>query len=173
MDHQHGRIVVGMDGSAGSQAALTYALQDAARRGAAVDVVVAFAPPEYWVPPVGVPPISPDEIREAMQRYVESAVAEVTGELRGELAQIPPVTVRTVTGSAAKALLEAAEGADLLVVGSRGHGGFGSVLLGSVSLRCTLHATCPITVVHGAEQTTTEEPAAAGATTLPATPTPA
>jgi nucleotide-binding universal stress UspA family protein len=136
-------------------------------------VVATFARPDYCVPPYGVPPISSDEIRDGMHRYVKHTVQEVTEALRGELTEVPPVTLRTVAGSAAGALLEAAEGADLLVVGSRGHGGFSSVLLGSVGLHCALYATCPVTVVHGAERETASEPRVAEAATAAATPAPA
>lgn len=152
MEHEHGRIVVGVDGSPDSRAALVYALRDAARRGAAVDVVASFAPPDYWVPLYGVPAISFEEIREGVRKNAESTVHEVTEQLKDELPQLPPVTVEAVAGGAAQALLDAAEDADLLVVGSRGHGGFTSMLLGSVSLTCALHSTCPITVVHSAKE---------------------
>ena len=59
-----------------------------------------------------------------------------------------PVTTLVAEGNPARALLDAAESADLLVVGSRGHGGFTGVLVGSVSQQCVHHATCPIVVVH-------------------------
>lgn len=148
MEDQRGRVVVGVDGSAGSRAALVHALQDAAFRGAAVDVVAAFEHPEYWVPHYGPPVVTLGEAREDVRRHTEALVQEVTSELAGRLAEMPPVTVHPVPGGAAHALLHAAEGADLLVVGSRGRGGFGSMLLGSVSLTCALHAPCPVTLVH-------------------------
>jgi nucleotide-binding universal stress UspA family protein len=148
MDAERGRIVVGVDGSAGSRAALVHALQEAARRGAAVDVVAAFQPPEYWVPLYAAPVIPIDEVRDDVRRDTEQFVQETIGELAGRLPEMPAVTVHVVADGAAAALLRAAEGADLLVVGSRGRGAVGSLLLGSVSLACTLHAPCPITVVH-------------------------
>jgi nucleotide-binding universal stress UspA family protein len=160
MELQRGRVVVGVDGSRGSRAALAFALHDAARRGASVHVVAAFAPPEYWVPLYGPPAVSLDDVREGVRRDGENIVREVTEELRGEnLPQMPEVTVTAVPGGAARALLDAARHADLLVVGSRGHGGFSSMLLGSVSLSCALHARCPVTVVHGAEQAAEQEEA--------------
>jgi nucleotide-binding universal stress UspA family protein len=141
-------VVVGVDGSAESRAALVHALQDAARRSAAVDVVAAFEHPEYWVPHYGPPSVTLDEVREAVRRDTETVVRAVTGELAGRITEMPPVTVHVVPGSATPALLDAAEGADLLVVGSRGRGGVGSLLLGSVSLSCALHSPGPVTVVH-------------------------
>jgi len=154
-----GRVVVGVDGSSGSRAALVHALQDAARRDAAVEVVAAFQPPEYWVPFYGGPVTPVDEVREDVRRDVERFVQEVTGELAGRLAEAPPMTVHVVPGGVAAALLRAADGADLLVVGSRGHGAVGSLLLGSVSLACALHSPCPVTVVHTARPRKVEEPA--------------
>jgi len=160
MKHEHGRIVVGVDGSEDSRAALMYALHEAARRGdATVEVIASFAPPEYWVPMYGPPAIPFDEIRDGVRSNVERIVHEVTEQVKDAFTQLPPVTVRAVPGGAAQALLHAAEDAELLVVGSRGRGGFASMLLGSVSLTCALHATCPVTVVRGAKQAKTEQQA--------------
>jgi nucleotide-binding universal stress UspA family protein len=161
MEHEHGRIVVGVDGSSDSRAALAYALRDAVRRRAAIEVVASFAPPDYWVPLYGAPAISFEEIRKGVLKDAESIVREVTEQTKGELTQLPPITVTAVPGGAAQALLQAAEDADLLVVGSRGHGGFTSVLLGSVSLACALHSTCPVTVVHSTKQAAAEQPTTA------------
>jgi nucleotide-binding universal stress UspA family protein len=159
MENERERVVVGVDGSAGSRAALVHALQDASRRGAAVDVVAAFENPDYWVPHYGPPTVTLEEVREDVRRATEAFVREVTGELAGQLTKMPPVTVHPVPGGAARALLHAADGADLLVVGSRGRGGFGSMLLGSVSLSCALHAPCPVTVVHAVRPAGFEESA--------------
>lgn len=69
--------------------------------------------------------------------------------LRWAFAEAPiPVSTLVAEGNAARALLDASEGADLLVVGSRGHGGFTGVLVGSVSQQCVNHAKCPVVVVH-------------------------
>lgn len=158
---QHPRIVVGVDGSPGSRAALGHALRDAARRGASVEVVAAYAPPEFWMPFYGPPAISLDDIRNGIRQRADETVRAVTGQLEGVLPQMPPVTITAVTGGAAEALIHAAEGAELLVVGSRGHGGFSSMLLGSVSLQCALHAPCPVTVVRPTARQKAEAPAAA------------
>ncbi|GAA4990113.1 hypothetical protein GCM10025734_16780 [Kitasatospora paranensis] len=79
----------------------------------------------------------------------ETARERFAGELRRVLAEAPSVEVRErlVRGNAADVLLAAAEGADLLVVGSRGRGTFARALLGSVSQRCAMHAPCPVVIV--------------------------
>ncbi|WP_433284145.1 universal stress protein [Pseudonocardia sp. CA-142604] len=156
MEHDHCHITVGVDGSPDSRAALAYALRDAVRRGATVEVVASFAPPDYWVPLYGPPAIPFDEIQEGVRRDAEGIVHEMIEQMKDELTQPPPVIVRAVAGGAAQALLQAAENADLLVVGSRGHGGFTSMLLGSVSLSCALHSACPVTVVHSTKQAKNE-----------------
>ena len=75
-------------------------------------------------------------------------VRDVTRDLPGPA---PEVHVRAVMGTPSAVLVRESEGADLLVLGSRGHGGFHSMLLGSTSIQCTMHATCPVTVVHSPE----------------------
>jgi nucleotide-binding universal stress UspA family protein len=160
-EQQRPHIVVGVDGSPGSRAALDHALRDAARRDASVEVVSASTPPEYWMPLAGPPAISLDDIREGIRQRIAETVRAVTGQLEGVLPQMPPVTITGVTGSAAEALVHAAKGAELLVVGSRGHGGFSSMLLGSVSLQCVLHAPCPVTVVRPTAKEKADAPAAA------------
>jgi nucleotide-binding universal stress UspA family protein len=146
------RIVVGLDDSAGGRAALAFAIGDAARRGAAVvEVVTAFEIPGYWEAVYGAPPAtnspSIEQVRDAVQGRAGRIVEYVSKEAAAALPKLPPVTVTAVGAGAADALLRAARGADLLVLGSRGRGGFTSMLLGSVSLQCVLHATCPVTVV--------------------------
>ena len=142
------RVVVGIDYSSGSRAALLFALQDAVRRGVPVDGVTAYRPPDYWLDFYAVGTYAPDQARTAALQRAQEFVAEVVAE--GP--QPPPeVRVRAVMGTAADVLIMESHGADLLVVGSRGHGGFTSMLLGSVSIQCALHASCPVTVVHSPE----------------------
>lgn len=170
MTQRSDRIVVGLDGSTSSRAALAFALQDAARRGAAVEVVTAFEVPGYWdaiyraLPPDDGPSL--DEARDAVRTEVDKVVDDVRASLVGEMPQLPPIAVTVIGGSAADALLRAARAADLLVVGSRGRGGFTSMLLGSVSLQCVLHATCPVTVVHTPAEEVTETALAQSAPAL-------
>lgn len=142
------RVVVGVDGSPGARAALLFALHDAARRGLPVEAVGAYRVPDHWMDFYGVNPYGPDADHAAALERVRTFVAGVVPE--GPQPP-PPVTVRAELGSAADALIKASHQAELLVVGSRGHGGFTSMLLGSVSMQCVLHAVCPVTVVHSPE----------------------
>ncbi len=142
------RVVVGIDQSTGARAALLFALDDAVRRGVPVEAVTAYRPPDYWMDFYAVATYRPDQLRTAAADRAEQFVAEVVAQ--GPQYQ-PEVRVRTVMGTAADVLIHESHGADLLVVGSRGHGGFTSMLLGSVSMQCALHATCPVTVVHSPE----------------------
>lgn len=132
-----GRIVVGVDGSAGSRAALEFAIKEASLRGAHVDAVIS------WHIPVM-----------AMEAGVASnfdPAGWARSTLEGELAALPAGDVRVegrvTQGHPSVALLEAAAGADLLVVGTRGRGGFSGLLLGSVSRHVVANAPCPVIVV--------------------------
>ena len=142
------RVVVGIDYSTGARAALIFALHDAARRGVPVEAVVAYRPPDYWMDFYAVSVYKPEKARSAAlqhgQAFVDRALPDGP--------QPPPeVRVRAVMGIAADVLIHESHGADLLVVGSRGYGGFASMMLGSVSMQCALHASCPVTVVHSPE----------------------
>jgi len=142
------RVVVGIDFSTGARAALLFGLHDAARRGLPVEVVTAYRPPDYWMDFYAVASYQPDQIRVGALDRLRTFVTEVLPE--GP--QPPPlVRLHAAMGAAADVLIMESHGADLLVVGSRGHGGFASMLLGSVSMYCALHASCPVTVVHSPE----------------------
>jgi nucleotide-binding universal stress UspA family protein len=135
-----GRIVVGVDGSESSTCALRWALDEAETRGAGLTVLMAW---DYLSPP-GRETFDP--------AYDEEVALEVLdGIVRPLAAERPavPVETRAVCDFPARALLEAAADADLLVVGARGLGGFAGLLLGSVSQQCVTHAPCPVVVVHG------------------------
>jgi nucleotide-binding universal stress UspA family protein len=146
------RVVAAIDGSAGSRAALRFALEDAARRGVPVEAVIAYRPPDFRADFTGLGRADEQRILDSMRTQHEEtahgAVRDVTRELAGP---VPEVHVRAVMGPPSGVLVRESEGADLLVVGSRGHGGFHSMLLGSTSIQCTMHATCPVTVVHSPE----------------------
>lgn len=128
--------MVGVDGSPASLTALTFAASEARLRGAQLDAVCAWQYPQAagW----GVVPDDFDPHHD-----METTLAEAIASLD------PPTPARqlVVQGLPAEVLLQAAEGADLLVVGSRGRGGFSGLLLGSVSQQCIHHAPCPIVVV--------------------------
>jgi nucleotide-binding universal stress UspA family protein len=142
------RVVVGIDYSTGARAALLFALHDAARRGVPVEAVVAYRPPDYWMDFYAVSSYHPEKARAAALHHGQAFVNRVLPD--GP--QPPPeVRVRVAKGIPADVLIVESHGADLLVVGSRGHGGFASMLLGSVSMQCALHASCPVTVVHSPE----------------------
>lgn len=135
-------IVVGVDGSAHGEVALEFAAHEAALRKARLLVVGAWESPMI-VAPVGVYPIEAfQSLRDDLESIVQAAVARVA-ELE------PSVTCegRVVEGQPAAVLLREADDAEMVVVGSRGHGGFASLLLGSVSQQMVQHAPCPVVVV--------------------------
>jgi nucleotide-binding universal stress UspA family protein len=146
------RVVVGVDGSPGSRAALVRALAEAARRGADLDVVTSTPMPLPWT---GIAPVVVPGHNEVLTELAGRARALLT-EAQEEPAvhEVPGATavharVLAVESAAAQALVDSAAGADLLVVGSRGRGAMRSALLGSVALHCVTHAPCPVLVVHG------------------------
>jgi nucleotide-binding universal stress UspA family protein len=134
------RIVVGVDGSGASRDALRWAARQAHLTGASLEAVISWeiAPTYYPLPvPNGYDPAS--NAKNALSQTLDSVIGEPDG-----LDIVPAV----VQGPPAPTLLRAANGADLLVVGSRGHGPLLGMLLGSVSERCMAQATCPVVVVH-------------------------
>jgi len=140
------RIVVGIDGSAESKQALRWAVAEAKLRGAALRVVHTWFFP-YIAPGPGVDPVLLDaDLIETVRRLAEELVDGELAEL-GDTTSGVDIERAVVEGAPAPALLEAAEGADLLVVGSRGRGGFTGLLLGSVSQQCAHHAPCPLVIV--------------------------
>lgn len=144
------KIVVGVDGSEGSKEALTWALRQAQLTGASIEVVIAWTAP---IASYGAPFPLPDGLDLAADAtdVAQNAVAEALAGIAGTSSAIgparPQVTVTAVEGHPVAALLRAAKSADLLVVGSHGHGLLAGTLLGSVSERCVLHAPCPTVVV--------------------------
>lgn len=139
-DRSTSRVVVGVDGSAGSKRALRWAADYAASTGAELHAVTAWTMPmtvgwAFRPSPEGVP-------ERHAAKVLESTIDEVFGSER-------PARLReTIVGAhPAAALLEAARDADLLVVGSRGHGGFAATMLGSVGSQCSRHAPCPVAII--------------------------
>jgi nucleotide-binding universal stress UspA family protein len=134
------RIVVGVDGSPSSVAAFRWALQQAKATGAEVEAVHAWQFPISFGTPVALLP-GEDIAAEAGTALADAIENATTGD--------SGVTVHrlVVLGDPAGVLLGRAEGADLLVVGERGYGGFARSLLGSVSQHCIHHASCPVVVI--------------------------
>ena len=132
------RIVVGIDGSGQSRAALRWALRQARLTGAVVDMVAVWRyPVAYSLAVVGGDLGLEDEARTMLAEVLSQVGDDAAGvEVRELVGEGPPAQV----------LLESAKGADLLVVGSRGRGSFASAVLGSVSLACVLHSPCPVLV---------------------------
>ena len=139
------RIVVGVDGSEQSKQALRWAARIAATEGATIDAVGVWefptsfgwaALPEGFVP------------KEDMDKLLTKVVDEVFGPERPK-----GMRLQTLEGDAAHILLTASESAFMIVVGSRGHGGFTGLLLGSVSAKLAELASCPVLVVHGSALT--------------------
>ncbi|MFF3455241.1 universal stress protein [Streptomyces sp. NPDC002730] len=134
------RVVVGVDGSPSSHAALQWAVRHASLVGGVVDAVCAWDLPgiQAW----SAPAVDTEFDRESARQRFTDEIQEVLGEVR-------PVDVREhlTRGNPAEVLIAAADGAEALVVGNRGRGGFASLLLGSVSQQCALHATCPVVIV--------------------------
>ena len=138
------RIVVGVDGSAASLRALRWAVRQAETTGGMVDAVAVWdVPSSYGFGPTV---LDGEDLAAAAEQSLAAAVKDVSAEHPGVAVQR-----RVLRGHPAAVLLEQAKGADLLVVGSHGHGGFVGALVGSVSQQCVHHATCPVVVVRGGE----------------------
>jgi nucleotide-binding universal stress UspA family protein len=140
-------IVVGVDGSDASKDALLWAARQAELTGSALVAVMSWEFPSMAYG--AVMPLPDDfDIAGASQKIVDEAIDETLGEH-------PAVQVSTVVaeGPPPHELLKTPKNADLLVVGSRGHGAFAGMLLGSVSEHCVTHSPCPVVVVHHATPT--------------------
>jgi nucleotide-binding universal stress UspA family protein len=139
-------IVVGVDHSAGSKEALRFALEEARLRRATLRAVHAWRDAYIGWSGIGagVPPADDDlhEFRDAALSVLDSTLQEAIPDPAGV-----EVERRLVEGAPAAVLVEESRDADLLVVGSRGLGGFAQLLLGSVSQQCAHHAECPVVIV--------------------------
>jgi nucleotide-binding universal stress UspA family protein len=138
-----GRIVVGVDGSEPSLKALRWAVRQAKLTGDQLEAAISWDYPNTSWSAVGAgsSEINPENLArqildEAVDKTLDREVASTIGR-------------QVVAGHAAQVLIDLSEGAELLVVGDRGHSGFAAALLGSVSHHVTQHSTCPVVVVRG------------------------
>lgn len=172
--HQNGTsknvpaVVVGVDGSAGAREALRWAVAEARLRRSPLRAVHAWmfgyiggsveGYPYWGGSPGSYTSLGVDleDLHRAAEDLLEQALAEVEAEG-------VEIERQVVQGPAAEVLVNAAAPGDLLVVGSRGHGGFADLLLGSVSQQCVHHAPCPVVVVHPPKPTATADESVAGA----------
>ena len=142
------RILVGVDGSPHSRKALQWAGDEASHHGSELTVVTAYLSPP---PPPSGPTSSVSEHQEVVPKEAAGETAEgiLMGTIRDVLGEDPPFIVqpRVREGNAAEVLIDLSDDADLLVVGSRGLGGFAGMLLGSVSQNVAAHAHCTVAVV--------------------------
>ena len=167
-----GVVVVGVDGSAGAKAALRWAIAEARLRQARLRAVHAWTP-DYGAGYLGGGYASigggfgylgadagdyVSGLRQAAEEMLERVMAELAVEAAGV-----EIERQAVEGVAAQVLVEATGADDLLVVGSRGHGGFAGLLLGSVSQQCAHHARCPVVIVHAPKPSPSEADSADGA----------
>jgi nucleotide-binding universal stress UspA family protein len=141
-----GVIVVGVDQSAGSLAALRFALEEARLRDATLRIVHAW---QYGYIGAGFLEGSYPLVGADIKELQDAGEAELDARVREAIPNTGDVAIerRVLEGRPAAILVEQSLGADLLVVGSRGHGGFAELLLGSVSHQCASHAKCPVVVV--------------------------
>jgi len=139
------RIVVGVEGSGGARAALRWAIKEARYRNAAVDVVTAYSTTYVPASPdFNYVPLDPIDLEAEVKRMQDSIIDEVLAEVDSEGVEIRR---RMVRGRAADTLIAESDNASMLVVGSRGRGGFRGLLLGSVSQQITHHGSCPVVIV--------------------------
>ena len=141
------RVVVGVDGSATSARAMAWAARYARATGASIRAVMAWHYPAAVGPaPIGLAPASVTaDVEKAREHELNAAITAAFGD-----PPVVPVERKIVYGHPSAVLIEESKDADLLVVGSHGHGGFAGMMLGSVSTHCVTHAACPVTVVRAA-----------------------
>jgi nucleotide-binding universal stress UspA family protein len=141
-----GRIVVGVDDSEQAAAALRWALTEGVLRQATVEVVHSWSPPLSALPFGATLVIPVDDA--AIDAAARASVDELVDAALRDMYEQPPEVLRTILpGGPSTTLVEVAEGADMLVVGSHGRSGLSRLMLGSVALACVNHAPCPVVVI--------------------------
>jgi nucleotide-binding universal stress UspA family protein len=140
-------VVVGVDGSAESVAALAWAARYASASGARVRALMAW----HYPGAVGGPPVekAPEAVRDQTEHHEQATLDDAVA--KAVPGQAPTVETAILYGHPAQVLIDASKEADLLVVGSRGHGAWAGMLVGSVSIHCVTGAFCPVVVVRGAD----------------------
>ena len=140
-------IIVGVDGSESSVRAAQWAVEEASLRGVAVRLITAFQVPATWLgmgEALGAT-MTTSVSEEDLRGYGASTIADVVAKL--DLPSGVEVIADPRMGNPSDVLIDASKTAAILVVGSRGHGDIGSVLLGSTGMHCVHHASCPVVVV--------------------------
>jgi nucleotide-binding universal stress UspA family protein len=143
-------IVVGIDGSGHSQRALEWAMREAALRHVSLTVLTVHEAIRGYSGGVATYPDDAaltDQMREAAQAETDKVLAAL-GESRPE-----SVTVKAVHGFPVQTIIDTASGADLIVLGQRGAGGFARLVMGSVSSQVTHHATVPVVIIPASDRT--------------------
>jgi len=149
MNQARPAIVVGVDGSPGSEGALRWAAKQAQLTGAELHAITSWQTPSaygYYVD------YSDADAAAEAQKTLEQVISKSLG-----IPPSVPVVTSVVKGQPAEVLVEASRSAELLVVGSRGRGGFTAMLLGSVSQHCVQHAACTVVVVRPPQKTDTRQ----------------
>jgi nucleotide-binding universal stress UspA family protein len=139
-------VVVGVDGSEGSKEALRQAFVEARQRNARVRAVTVWHLP-WTIYSAAAPGLDLEEVMADLRTEATRKLGETLDALADESEGIEVIR-QVCEGQPAQTLVEQSAGAALLVVGSRGLGGFGGLLLGSVSQQCAHHARCPVMIVH-------------------------
>jgi nucleotide-binding universal stress UspA family protein len=148
---RNGLIVVGVDSSEGAKAALRFALDEAKLRQATLRVVHTWQFGYIGVRGIeGYSPVAGADLGE-LRRSAEVALDAVLHEVAPDANGVA-IERHVSEGAPATILVDESRKADLLVVGSRGHGGFAGLLLGSVSQQCAHHASCPVVIVRASEE---------------------
>ncbi|HNJ98269.1 MAG TPA: universal stress protein [Ilumatobacteraceae bacterium] len=134
-------ILVGVDGSENSVLALKWALREAKMRGDSVEVLHGWHFP-YVADPTGLAPYPAETLLESAEAVLHDVLTACAAESEGV-----PLKARVVQSAGAEFLVKASADADLLVVGRRGHGGFLTLVMGSVAQQVAAHAHCPVVIV--------------------------
>lgn len=143
-DNPDAHIVVGIDDSIGARHALHWAAQEAKLRNVRLDVIHVWAVPAQWAQGYGVEWTIDLEV---LGGDAQSVAEELVDGMLTERERPEHLTVHAIEGNATSVLLEASKTAEMLVVGTRGRGGFARLLLGSVSNAIVHHAVCPVVII--------------------------